>query len=197
MNNLHQVFYHAAVDEGTEKGIVIAQVRDAENIRRMAEEGFPTDRPFGPHELLCSSLSENPATMTQMFFLQKTFFKPLYSPMFIHQKKMYLFDHANDRLLEFWSKEEAPFEKPISHHKEKGFKQQIISDSQTGKVYALYEKNSRYSLREINLRTGEPSGNWSVPKAFPSQFKVRNGVLYFMYKETNYEDVKRLYRMQL
>ena len=72
------------------------------------------------------------------------------------------------------------------------------TDEVKNKVYALFIKSGITTLREIDLKSGELTRSIAIPNfAFVQNIKVRDDVVYFLYKERINEEYKQLYKLAL
>lgn len=137
-------------------------------------------------------------------FERLAFFYPISAPLHVIDEEVCLFDHTNGllhRLAKDGSalpdQEVAQTEIPITYHKESNWQRVIYSDPIRGEAYATYLKNGMVTLKEIDLETGELKGSYELPRQFPTRVQVRDGVVYFLYKELDYDTTNRLYRLRI
>ena len=87
---------------------------------------------------------------------------------------------------------------PIEFNNHQYVKEKIFIDEVSNKVYALFKKGATTTLREINLKTGELTNSIQIPNyAFIENIKVRDDVVYFLYKQRINEEYKQLYKVAL
>ncbi len=194
-NNQYKEFYYRLPGKSESNSLHI--VANRERLAQMAEEGFPMNGPAGPAEILRSPASDSPALMFELFFLQQTFFAPVFSPLFIKEKKAIIFDHANGEISSFEFPLHVTSRIKTDYHKQKSWQETIIKDDIADEFYTAFGKNGITTLKRIDLMTGGLTGEWVIPKSFISKIRIHGGVAYFMYKDKIYDDVNRLYRMRL
>lgn len=194
-NNQFKEFFYQPNGKGPASSLHI--VLNKERVMQMAEEGFPIDELTKPGDILRNPASDSPAVMFELFFLQKTFFAPVYSPLFVLDGHVLVFDHVNGEILKYAFPNLPPQSTPVSYHKEKRWQKEIYADPERGEAYTVFLRNGLTTLKEIDLVSGKLLNEWTVPKQFISKIMIRNGVAYFMYKDKIYDDVNRLYRMRL
>lgn len=137
-------------------------------------------------------------------FERLAFFYPISAPLHVIDQEVCLFDHTNGLLYRLQKdgsalpvQEVAHTEIPITYHKEPHWQRVIYSDPIRGEAYSAFLKNGILTLKEVDLETGELKGSYELPRQFPTRVQVRDGVVYFLYKELNYDTTNRLYRLRI
>jgi hypothetical protein len=75
---------------------------------------------------------------------------------------------------------------------------EIVVDQSTGRVYAVFLKNGRTSVKEIFIATGTIGNVLSIPEFYwVDNMKVHNNRLYFLYREKYTGDLRALFKMHL
>ncbi|HEY1038170.1 MAG TPA: carboxypeptidase-like regulatory domain-containing protein [Bacteroidia bacterium] len=130
-------------------------------------------------------------------FAETIEFKEIYAPIFNLKGQVYIFDHVNSILIKSFA-DSSGFEKiPISYHKEKNWKREILTDPVSGKAYSLYASKGISELREIDVQTGKTTKTYKIPFTFPKTIKVYNNQVYFIHKSDFYYPTWMLTRMIL
>lgn len=196
-----QVMQYLAYNAETQEPQPMLRIKDKEKIHQMLD-------PLGPYVQFASTeedLLAIPAAYWEKInkidhhyqFDRLAFFYPISAPLHVLDDQIYLFDHTNG-LIHRLEKDGSPVsEVPIAYHKLPHFERAIYTDPIRGDAYAVFEKNGYFTLREIDLETGELSGSHELPRQFPGKVQVRDGVVFFLYKELNYDTTKRLYRLRI
>jgi hypothetical protein len=124
--------------------------------------------------------------------------RPVYAPLFRSGDELVLFNYY-DRAIEFYDGEgEMSRMVPSSFMKDKRCKEQVLQDRVSGMFYVVFEKNGITSLCLIGLVDGSAEIVDFIPGfAYVENLQIRNGVVYFLYREKNLEEQKRLYKMVL
>ena len=130
-------------------------------------------------------------------FEQMVFFYPVHAPLRVIDGKIYVFDHLNGLIRSFEKDGKALAEVPISYHKLVDWQRTVIVDEARAEAYTLYQRHGYSSLRKIDLQTGAVGEAIEIPKQWANKIGVRDGIAYFMYKQGQYDDTNRLYRMRL
>ena len=194
-HNQHKifVFYRG----GDNKAQHLVHILNREKELQMAEEGFSISGPVTAASLLKDPRTDNPAFMFDAFFYNHTFFAKIFAPLHILGKQVLVFDHVNGNILKYDALGNENGRIPISYHKERRWKKAIYTDPIRKEAYTATLKNGYTLLNEIDLETGLITHEWDIPKPFVYKILIRNGVAYFLYKDAIYDDVKRLYKLQL
>ncbi len=130
-------------------------------------------------------------------FYQMAFFHPVHAPMKVVEDSIYVFDHVNGLMRDYHRSGKEGRRIPISYHKEPKWDMFITVDNIRGEAYTSYTRNGVITLAEIDLNTGEILKEHKLPRQFAKEVTVRDGVVYFLYQERNYDDVNRLYRLRI
>ena len=71
-------------------------------------------------------------------------------------------------------------------------------DEITGKVYALFAKNGKFSLKEVDRSNGGLVFSLNIPAfLFVDEIKVNDGLVYFLYRHDKTDGYKKLFRMRI
>lgn len=130
-------------------------------------------------------------------FYQMAFFHPVHAPLKVINGSVYVFDHVNSVIRDFSRTGRKGDKIPISYHDLPKWDMFITVDEIRGEAYTSYTKNGVITLAEIDLSTGELLKIHELPRQFAHEVTVRDGVVYFLYQERNYDDVNRLYRLRI
>lgn len=138
------------------------------------------------------------ATINDEFqFYQHAFFKPIYAPLRVIDQQIHVFDHLNGELRRYESDGEFLRSTAIHYQEEPHWKEFVIVDEVRGDAYTAFENHETFTLAEIDQENGEILGRYELPREFPTKVTVRDGVVFFMYRELNYDDTNRLYRLRI
>lgn len=186
-------------DFGTDEWDVLSQIMNKEKIHQLMDPYSIYAGIFSSEaQLLAMTDKEweqigkiNPDFM----FEQRAFFYPIPAPIKVVGNHFLVFDHTNGQILTYLPNGEEVDALEISYHKNpKWSKEDIWVDPVRREAYALFKRGTWSVLREIDLDTGELTGTYEIPYEHISHISVRDGIIYFLYREANYEDVNRLYR---
>ncbi|MCW3102286.1 MAG: hypothetical protein JWO09_726 [Bacteroidetes bacterium] len=113
------------------------------------------------------------------------FYTPLYAPLFIIHDTVVVFDHYSNAILSYNKKYEQIDSVSIDYHHPKSWrewKHEIIVDKDNQKVYALYQKNGFYYLKQIDRKTGKVIGSFKLLNQYVEHIKVKNDYVYYVYR---------------
>lgn len=199
----NQILLYYAYDAEREDGVYFVELKDDMKMHQLLDP-----HPDNPYNQIAQTpeqfLSITPAQWKEVGkinvefqFQQLAFFYPLHAPLFLIDGLVHIFDHTNGMIRTHTQDGDPVDEIPISYHKEARWEREILVDDVRGDAYTLYARNGYYTLAEIGLESGDIVARTELPRQFPSKVIVRDGVAYFMYKEFNYDDTNRLYRMRI
>lgn len=134
------------------------------------------------------------------YFTQSIYYKELYAPLFKRNDSLFLFDHYKNLLFHYNEVGDLLDSVPIFYHlqeKENGWKKELQQDPLTGQVYSIYEKNGQYTLKRIDLKTGEAIESVPLHHKYPDKILVRGNVVYYTYRQFETAQKKYLWREKL
>lgn len=131
-------------------------------------------------------------------FEEMCFFDPVYAPLLRLKDELYIFNFVHSVIEKYLPDGNPAGSVPVTFHKNKGWKEKVMSDEISGKAYTLFMKNGISSLSEINLQTGELCSEIKIPDfKFVENIKVHNGYAFFLYRNNASLELTRVYRMKL
>jgi hypothetical protein len=122
---------------------------------------------------------------------------PSYVPIKVIANKIRIFDHIQSRIVTFDANGELLDKVAIDYPKMKFWKREIFTDDAHQKAFTLSEKDGYTTVHEIDLTNGKLADHWELPKQFVRKVMVRNGFIYFLYRDNIYDPINRLYRLRL
>lgn len=192
-------YYH--FDARTQKGEGFMQLIDRQKIHQMLD-------PLGPYvqyastEASMAMLDEEAWDKInkldyEMQFNRLAFFYPIHAPLHVIGQSLYVFDHTNLLIRRCDAGGKALDSVGITYPKLPHWQRTILIDAVREEAYTVFEQHGYLTLHEIDLKTGELMDAYPLPMQFPIKVQVRDGVVYYMYRELDYDDTNRLYRMRL
>lgn len=131
-------------------------------------------------------------------FGEMCFFAPLFAPIAQRNAEVVIFNYVYGEIMFFDTTGLNTGSTPVSYHKTAKFRKLLLHDEYSHRFYAVFEERGLFSIREINIYTGELAREITIP-SFPyiEQISVQNGKLYFLYKEKKEYEYKKIYMMVL
>lgn len=123
------------------------------------------------------------ATMTGV--TSSVYYTPLYAPLFTIKDTVCVFDHYSNAILKYDRYNRLVDSISINYHHPKNWrewKHQLIMDEEMGNVYALYQKNGFYYLKQIDLYKGLIIASYKLSNQYVENVKVKNGYVYYVYR---------------
>ncbi|MCB9230826.1 MAG: carboxypeptidase-like regulatory domain-containing protein [Bacteroidia bacterium] len=195
LNDFESVFYSVTADR---KGSsLVYTTRDREKIRRVEDDRLMASKNVPLYGWMGDAMRESSEANAYEQYMKKIGNAPIIVPLKVVGNEAVIFDHANDKLVRFNMLGDSLDEAPISYHKERFWQKKLVVDELRREVYTVFLKNGKSILKEIDLETGEISGEWTIPMQFVQNIRIRGGYAWFIYKDSVYDDIRRLFRMQL
>lgn len=123
--------------------------------------------------------------------------KPPYIPLKIVQGRAMVFDHLAEKIIHYDAHGNRLAEVGIDYHEDKHWHRKIIIDEEQQRAFALYDKNGISTLVEVDPFEGNAIQSWELPKQFVKNIKVREDAIYFLYSDSMYDPVQKLYRLPM
>lgn len=130
-------------------------------------------------------------------FFETVVIKEVYAPLYIIKNEIYIFDYINSCILKYSPAGQFISKVDITFHNEKHWKRQMCVDETNGKALAIFETNGITELKEINLSTGHIDRSYKIPFVFIKNIKAHDNYIYFLFKNSDYNDTKCLSRLKL
>jgi len=131
-------------------------------------------------------------------FEDMCFADPIFAPLILKNDSLLIFNFVDEQIESYSEFGQLIDEVPINFHTENHIKEKIYVDAITGKVYILFNRMGISTLKEINLKTGLLIHSIKIPDfVFIENIKIRNGIIYFLYKECKNQEYKQLYKMNI
>jgi len=115
---------------------------------------------------------------------------PEYSPAFVKQDTIFVFDHVNASILSFDAFGTLINSVKIKYHLSKQWKKEIFYDQKQYLFYAKLINNGKMSLNLINTNTGNISFTTKIEGTiFPKKMIVYDGKIYFIGFDINHRKI--------
>ncbi len=170
-----------AVNQKTEAVKLLRTIRDEDVLAmQRGEASFQGRRSGGGDPEM--NMNRTPHTLeNNIAFAQQFLFVPPYIPLLKVGKNICLFNHLQGNV-EFYERDSLTTTLPVDYHRQPGWAKQLITDKVTASVYALFQRNGLYELKELDLNTGKLGAAYKIPHEFASGISVHNHTVYFLYK---------------
>lgn len=134
------------------------------------------------------------------YFTQSPYYKELYAPLFHRNDSLFVFDYYKDKLRTYNDLGEPIDSVSIYHHYDKrktGWESELIQDSKTGEIYALFDRAGFSYLGRINTKTGEITEQVKLEYRFVEKIAIHNNFVYYIYRPFESPQKKYLYMERL
>jgi len=123
-------------------------------------------------------------------------FSSLYVPFVKVGNRFCILNYFESKLEVYSDKNELINEFPINFHNDPSWEKNYFVDPVRKKLYNLFRKNGISSLREISLDNGALGPFIKIPEfTFIEKIKVKDGSIYFLYRDNINEGPRMLYKM--
>lgn len=130
-------------------------------------------------------------------FAKRVIFSAAYIPVFMNNDTLSVFDHPNNLIHRYSLNNEEIKLQVMEYNHYTNWKPLVISDEISHKFYTTYVHDGITTLGEINLQTGKIENRFKLTHTFPKNIKVRNGIVYYLYKLRDSEDKMAIYAHQI
>lgn len=134
----------------------------------------------------------------ELDFLESQWLSPVETELHNIGNRLYLFNFTDSVMESYYDHDSLERVVDFKLHRDKDCVHHIIKDEGMGTAYAVFMNKSTATLREIDLHTGEARGSYEIKGyPFPEKIKVRDGVLYFLYRDKGTEVPDKIHKMVL
>jgi hypothetical protein len=133
-------------------------------------------------------------------FTQSMYYEPLYAPLFVFNDTVCVFNHYSDHIYRFNRNNCLIDSVKISYHHPKNWrewKKQMYADEFENKVYALFSRNGRQYLKQIDHRTGKEVLTYRLKQPGADRIKIKDGHVYYVYRPFESTQERFLYREKI
>jgi len=138
--------------------------------------------------------------MGAKYFTHSLYYKVPYAPLFVKEDTVLIFDHYQDLLFKFNSKNEKVDSIPIRYHKltkPSKWEQPLLADESTEEIYGLFLKQGHYHLKKVNTQTGLTSLAFGLYYKFAEDIKIDKGYVYYIYRPYESAQERFIYREKI
>lgn len=134
------------------------------------------------------------------YFTNSIYYKQLYAPLFVKSDTLYVFDHYKNKMFKYNNRGVALDSLAIDYHlepKKTGWRNMLIQDYNTNRIYAFFQKDGICSVQEINLHTGKLDSKIEFKHTYIDKIQIIDGMAYYIYRPYESNQKKYLYRVKL
>jgi len=136
-------------------------------------------------------------TFGDRLFAETILFTEVCAPLIPLHNEVYVFDFVNSLIRRFDNALETRQEIPVAFHKDLHFQDEVQCDTETQRVYALFETNGVTELKEISLSSGEVIASRKIPAPLVNKVKVLGNYIYFIQKDNEEPGIYFLSRLRI
>lgn len=134
----------------------------------------------------------------QQLFYEVTLSNPVYHPLIQLNDSIYIFDHIHDSVFVYDQENKLRRKFFINYHYKTGWKNELISDADKKNIYAKFIRSGITYLLKIDLITGKIEKEYKLNfPVFPEKIKIKNGYVYYLYRDKKDLSVTNVYRQML
>ncbi len=147
-------------------------------------------------------------------FNKMAYYSEIYAPVFSLGDSICIFNHPQDMILFYGLNDSLLSQTKIDYHKsdrktELGtffhafakpnkWLEEVYVDEHQYKAYTMFQNLSgTRDFKEINLETGEVTYIMTIPFPYVQKIKIKDGSLFFVYKDWGINPQKKLYRQKI
>ncbi|MES2762142.1 MAG: carboxypeptidase-like regulatory domain-containing protein [Bacteroidota bacterium] len=174
---------------------MISMQNDEENFMNMKYGAVDTENTMGDasaNDLRAARRKEDDIT-----FARRIIYTAAYIPVFMNNDTLTVFNHPNSLIHRYSLNNKEVDLQVMEYNNYKNWKPQVVSDEISHKFYTTYLHDGIITLGEINLQTGKIEKRFKLTHTFPKNIKVRNGIVYYLYRLKDSEDKMAIYAHEI
>jgi len=180
----NQILVYYYTDTTTYETEVFRTIADEVKLNMLAFQGlfFSMGPPPNEHDLRFEEMMYN----------------PVFAPVILAHDTISIINYTDSKIEWFDNKYNFLGSTPIYFQNSKYCEDEIVTDPVSGRVYAVFMRNGKTSVKEIFINSGTTGQEISIPEFFwIDNIKVHDNKLYFLYREKYSGELRALYRMFL
>ena len=192
--------YYAFPKKDTSQFFLLPRIEDDRNIVLLLED-LGIRLPYSG-ELWQENVSYRLAALRdagyQLQGFQKILYKPLYAPLVEKDTQLCIFNHLASELQYLNRQGDTIKTVPIDYHQSRKWKKKILYDEFQQKAYTTMNSREGEIIYRIDMDSGQIMHPISINRVFIENLKIRNGYLYFLYRNIFVKDRNRkLHKLRL
>ena len=130
-------------------------------------------------------------------FEQLIVYKAVYAPLYAIKDSLFLFNYEKNNIHIYNDSLKVAEKIDINYHLEKNWKPEMYYDTKQQKMYTKFQERGKTIIAEIDLSNGKILRTHQIPDfVFVEKISVEDDYIYFLYKENDAMEYKKLYRTQ-
>lgn len=119
------------------------------------------------------------------------------APFFQMEDSILIMDFTQNKYISY-ARDATPLtQKKMTFHEHINWSRELIQDDVTSEIYTFVFKNKKRYIAKIDLDQDKILEETEIPARFPYNFKIHDGVLYFLYKDFHAYEPYSLYKLVL
>jgi hypothetical protein len=134
------------------------------------------------------------------YFTQSIYYKELYAPLFAKNDTVFVFDYYKDKLVRFDREGKKIDSTAIYHHyhpKSTGWKKELVQDTKTGNIYAVFDRDGYQYIGWVHPVTGEINEQVRLAFRYAHHIQIQDNFVYYVYRPFESAQKKFLYKERL
>lgn len=179
-----QLLVYYLADTATYETEVFRTIADEVKLNMLAFQGlfFSMGPPPNEHDLRFEEMMYN----------------PVFAPIIKSKDTISIFNYTDGKIEMYDTCFNSLGSSDVYFQNSRYCEDELLVDYTTNRVYAVFEKSGKKSVKEIFVNSGTTGKELAIPNFFwVDDMKVHNGQLYFLYREKYTGDLRSLYKMFL
>jgi hypothetical protein len=180
----NQILVYYLADTVTYETEIFRTIADEVKLNMLAFEGlfFSMGPPPNDHDMR----------------FEEMMYEPVFAPIIKTDDTIAIINYTDSRIELYDTLFNEIGTKEIYFQNSKYCEDEIASDPDGGRVFAVFERNGKISVKEIFINIGTTGEELAIPDfTWIDNIKVHDGKLYFLYREKYSGELRALYRMFL
>ncbi len=198
ISSYNQLITYYAFHKNEKTTQVILQIGDqvAIQLAQDYERGIAQNPTPGILHATIDNIEDVKDKMEDVLWFETQLTTEAYHPIFQIEDSLYIFNHAANNCTVHNAEGVNVRNFKIEYPNLEGWQKKLILDKESQRVYAISQQSGICSLHRLDLINGKVLKSYSISQhAFPTNVKVNNGYVYYLYKTKS--SFYKLYRQPL